>query len=153
MDAAQNLPEKIEVKRGGMAQYFLYLPFIVLLGIINAVFKIPAPYSYLVLAVFAIAAVMSINRLTALVFTKVLIRATKEGIWTNSLGLVPWNEVKDIRIERTTSFNSGNNTTSTSFDLVIEAKDGREAGFWGSFLNADPHQLCTSLNGFWRAYR
>lgn len=153
MDAAQNLPEKIEVKRGGMAQYFLYLPFIALLGAINAGFKIPAPYSYFILIAFAVIAVMSVNRLSALVFTKVLIQATKEGIWTSSLGLVPWPEVKDIRIERTSTFNSGNNTTSTSLDLLIETNDGREASYWGNFLNADPHQLCTVLNDFWKVYR
>lgn len=150
MEAEQNLPETIEVKRGGSAQYFIYLPIILLFGLINTVFKIPPPYLYYVFMAIGVVAVMSMNTLSAMVFTKVLIRATKEGIWTSKLNLVPWNGVKDIRIERTSTFNTGNMTSSVSIDLIIETTDGRESSFWGGFLNTDPTLLCASLNKFWR---
>ncbi len=152
MEAKQNLPETIEVKRGGSAQYFIYLPIIMLFGLINTVFKIPPPYLYYVFMVIGLVAVMSMNTLSAMVFTKVLIRATKEGIWTSKLNLVPWNQVEDIRIERTSTFNTGNMTSSVSIDLIIETTDGRESNFWGGFLNTDPTLLCASLNKFWRSF-
>ncbi len=153
MDAPQNLPEKIEVKRGGMAQYFIYFFLFMGLGLINAVVKIPPPYIYYVFLAFGVIAVMSMNKLTAMLFTKVVIKATPEGIWTSKLNLVPWKEIKDIRIERTSTFNAGNNTSSTSLDLVIETRDGRESSFWAAFLNTDAHQLCASLVDLWKAYR
>ena len=152
MEAKQNLPETIEVKRGGLAQYFIYLPIIILFGLINTVFKIPPPYLYYVFMAIGVVALMSMNALSAMVFNKVIIRATKEGIWTRKLNLVPWNQVKDIRLQKTNTFNAGNMTGSTSIDLVIETTDGRESNFWGGFLNTDPNLLCASLNKFWRSF-
>jgi hypothetical protein len=152
MEAKQNLPETIEVKRGGSAQYFIYLPIILLFGLIITVFKIPPPYLYYVFMAIGLVAVMSMNTLSAMVFNKVIIRATKEGIWTSKLNLVTWNQVKDIRIERTSTFNTGNMTSSVSIDLIIETTDGRESNFWGGFLNTDPTLLCASLNKFWRSF-
>lgn len=140
------MSNEVIVKRGGSAQYFIYMPIILLLFLISNVFKIP-PYVFIIIGVVA---VMSMNSLSAMVFTKVIIRATKEGIWTSKLELVPWNQVKDIRIENTSSFNTGNMTSSTSIDLIIETIDGRESSFWGAFLNTDPTLLCSSLNTLWQ---
>lgn len=147
MEYDSNQIKTIEVKRGGSAHYFIYLPIIMLLFFISNILKIP-PYVFMIIGV---AVVMSMNTLSAMVFSKVIIRATNEGIWTSKLKLVPWNQVKDIRIEKTSTFNTGNITSSTSIDLVIETLDGRESNFWGSFLNTDPTFLCSSLNNFWQA--
>ncbi len=153
MQTVQNIPEIIEVKRGGLAQYFIYIPFIILLGLINTIFKIPPPYLYYVFMVTGVVAVMSMNTLSSLVFTKVIIRVTKEGIWTDKLSLVPWNNLKDIRLEKTSTFNAGNMTSTSAVDLIIETMDGRESSFWGGFLNRDATQLCDSLNNFWKSHK
>lgn len=153
MHTVQNIPETIEVQRGGSAQYFIYLPIILLFGLINTVFKIPPPYVYYVFMAIGVVAVMSMNTLSAMVFNKVIIRATKEGIWTNKLSQVPWNQVKDIRLEKTSTFNAGNMTSTTAIDLIIETMDGRESSFWGGFLNRDATQLCDSLNDFWKSHK
>lgn len=150
MEALQKTPEKIEVKRGGSLQYFIFLSILILFGMMNTVIKIPPPYLYYVFMAMALIAVMSMNRLTETFFTKVIIRATNEGIWTSKLSLVPWNQIKDIRIEKTSTFNTGNMTSSVSIDLIIETNDGRESSFWGGFLNTDPTLLCSSLNKFWQ---
>jgi hypothetical protein len=143
------MSNELIVKRGGSAHYFIYIAIIMLLFFLSNLFKIP-PYVFMIVGVVA---VMSMNSLSAMVFTKVIIRATKEGIWTSKLDLVPWNQVKDIRIEKTSSFNTGNMTSSTSIDLIIETIDGRESSFWGAFLNTDPTLLCSSLNTLWKAHK
>jgi hypothetical protein len=153
MEAMQNLPEKIEVKRGGSAHYFIYLLILVLFGMVNTVFKIPPPYLYYVFMAIGVVAVLSMNKLTGAIFTKVIIRATKEGIWTSKLNLVPWSQIKDIRIEKASTFNTGNMTSSVSIDLIIETKDSRESNFWGGFLNTDPTLLSARLNKLWQTFK
>lgn len=141
------------VKRGGSAHYFIYMAVLIVFGIVNSVLKIQPPYLYYVFILVGVSTVLSMNSLSAMVFTKVIIRATKEGIWTSKLHLVPWNQVKDIRIEKTSTFNTGNMTSSTSIDLIIETIDGRESSFWGAFLNTDPTLLCSSLNNLWMTHK
>jgi len=153
METQNTLPEKLEVKRGGSAQYFIYLPGIMLVGLINTLFKIPPPYLYYSYMAIGVVLVMGMNTISTIVFTKKIIRATKEGIWTSKLNLVPWNQVKIIRLETTSTFNTGNMTSSTIKELIIETTDGRESGFWVGFLNIDPNQLYTTLNNYWQAYK
>ncbi len=153
MDKPQNLPETIEVRRGGLAQYFIYMSVFLVFGLLNAVFNIPQPYLYYVFVAIAVLLVMNINTLSAKVFNQVIIRASKEGFWTRKLSLVPWNQIKNIRLDKTSTFNAGNMTSSTSIDLIIETTDSRESVFWGSFLDKDANQLCASLNNFWMAHQ
>lgn len=147
------LSETLEVKRGGYAQYFIYLTILILLAAINSVLKIQPPYLYYMMLPIVLCAVLSMNTLTALVFSKVVIRASKEGIWTDKLNLVPWNQVKDIRIQKTSTFNTSNMSSSTMTELIIETTDERESVFWCEFFNADANLLCTSLNNYWQSYK
>lgn len=152
MEQTNALPEQLVVKRGGYAQYFIYLPIIMLLGLVNAVFKIPPPYLYYLYMAIGLVAVMGMNQLQALLFTKPVIIATKEGIWTRKLNLVAWSGVKDIRIEKTYTF-SGNTSGSVMLDLIIETTDNRESVFAGGFLNTDPTNLCALLNSYRKTYQ
>lgn len=155
MENQIDLPEKISVTYGGYAQYFIYLPVLILLGIINAVLKIPPPYLYYLYMGIGVVAVMSMNSLQAMVFTKIIIKADKDGIWTSKLNNVPWKEIKDIRLEKIIAFTASpaHQTNQVMTELVIQTKDGRKSVFWGRFLNTDPNLLCTSLNNFLKVYK
>ncbi len=150
MNTEYTLPEKIEVKPGGLAQYFIYLILIVVLGAVNAVVKIPAPYSYYVYLIAGVLVVMGMNSIQAIVFRKPVIVATKEGVWTRRLNQVKWSEIEKIRVEKTNRFSFVGNrlTQNTELDLVIETRDGRNATYWGAFLNADTEQLSATLNRY-----
>ena len=145
------LTETLEVKRGGYAQYFIYLAILIFLAGVNSVLKIEPPYLYYVMMAVVVCAVLSMNTLTALVFRKAVIRAGKEGVWTNKLNLVPWKEVKNIRVDRTSTFNTGNMTSSNMTELIIETTDERESVFWCEFLNTDAELLRSSLSNYWKA--
>ena len=64
------LTETFEIKRGGYAQYFIYLAILILLAGVNSVLKIEPPYLYYVMIAVMAGAVLSMNKLTALVFSK-----------------------------------------------------------------------------------
>lgn len=145
--------ETLEVKRGGYAQYFIYLPLLLLFAVTNSLLKIPPPYLYYVYIAVVVLVVLNMNKLQKIVFIKPLIIANKHGLWTRKLNLVPWHLIKDIRIEKTSSFNTANMTANTSIDLIIETNDGYESSFWGGFLDQDPTMLCTSLKNYWQTYR
>ncbi len=150
MNTSAQQQEVIEVKHGGYAQYFIYIGLFTLLDAINSLVNIPPPYLYYVLMAVAVVAAMSMNKLQAIVLTKVLIRANEEGIWTSKLNLVAWNNVKDIRLEKTNySTKSSGNIT----ELIIETSDERESVFWCEFLNTDANLLYSSLNKYWLAYK
>ncbi len=150
MNTSAQQQEVIEVKRGGYAQYFIYIGLFTLLATINSLVNIPPPYLYYVLMAVAVVAVMSMNKLQAIVFTKVLIRANEEGIWTSKLNLVAWNNVKDVRLEKTNySTKSSGNIT----ELIIETTDERKSVFWCEFLNTDSSLLYSSLNKYWLIYK
>lgn len=144
-----DLAGTIEVKRGGYAQYFIYMVIFILLAAINSVMKIQPPYLYYVMMAVVLVTVLSMNRLTAFVFSKVVLSAGKEGIWTGKMSLVPWKQVKDIRLERSTSYST--TTLGNITELIIETTDGRESAFWCEFLNTDAELLRSSLNNFWQA--
>ena len=102
-----------------------------------------------------VVAVMSMNSLQAMVFTKIIIKADKDGIWTGKLHNVPWKEIKDIRLEKISTFavSPAHQTNQVFIELIIETMDGRKSVFWGKFLNADPNLLCNSLNNFLKIYK
>ena len=154
MNTEYTLPEKIEVKPGGLAQYFIYLVLIIMLGAVNAVVKIPAPYMYYVYIVAGVSVVLSMNSIQAFVFRRPVIVATKEGLWTKRLNQLKWNEIKKIRVEKTNrfSFVGDRLTQNTDIDLIIETRDGRDATYWGAFLNTDTEQLSASLNRYLQQY-
>lgn len=144
-----DLAKKIEVKRGGNAQYFIYLILIFLFGLIQKIFNISGNYSYIFYIVLALITVLNINKLTTLVFSKVIISADELGVWTNNLQLVPWQKVKEVRLDITNGlYNVSNNRSHKWIDLVIETNEGRKAVFWGNFLNTNPEILCSDLNKY-----
>ncbi len=140
----------IEVKRGGYAQYFIYMALLTLFATINSLITIPTPYLYYVLMAVVLVAVISMNKLQAIVFPKILIRADKEGIWTSKLNLVAWNNVKDIRLEKT---NYSTKSSGSITQLILESTDERKSVFWCEFLNTDSSLLYSSLNKYWLKYK
>jgi len=154
MNTEYTLPEKIEVKPGGLAQYFIYLVLIIMLGAVNSVVKIPAPYLYYVYIIAGVSVVLSMNSIQAFVFRRPVIVATKEGLWTKRLNHLKWNGIKKIRVEKTNrfSFVGDRLTQNTDIDLIIETRDGRDATYWGAFLNTDTEQLSASLNRYLQQY-
>ncbi len=151
---ATNLIEKTEVKRGGNAQYFIYMliifPFLIIIKMVN----IPSNYLFIVFLPVILVLVFYMNKLTALVYTKVIIRADEQGIWTKNLQLVPLQQVKEIRLDITNGlYNISNHQSHKWIDLVIETNDGRKAVFWASFLNTNPQLLCDNLNQYLTNYK
>jgi hypothetical protein len=150
MNTEYSLPERIEVKPGGLAQYFIYLVLIIVLGSVNAVVKIPAPYVYYVYMIAGVSVVIGMNSIQGLVFRRPVIVATKEGLWTKRLKQLKWSEIKEIRTEKTNrfSFVGDRLTQNTDVDLIIETRDGRDVTYWGAFLNTDIEQLSATLNSY-----
>lgn len=154
MDTQQTLIEKIEVKRGGYAQYFIYLLLIMMLSMVNSVIKIPPPYLYYMYMVAGLVLVMGMNSIQEFVFRSPVLTATKEGLWVKRLGQLPWNEVKEIRVQKISRFGFVGDrvNVSTDTDLVIETNNGRGVTYWGAFLNTDTTELCAELNKYLHTY-
>lgn len=146
--------EKLVVKRGGYAQYFIYLAIFITFGLINAILKIEPPVLYYVMMAVGVIAVMNMNYLQSKLFYKSVIVATKDGIWTSKLDFVAWDQIKDVRLEiiNTYNFSSGHMIGNSLIELVIETKDERKSVFWANFLNMNYKQLHSILSDYWQAH-
>ncbi len=130
-DMLNQLPEKIEARRGGYAVAFIYVVLFAALGFIAKKVGIIHPYVYMGAA---IGAVLGGYYLSPLIFKNPIISATKEGLWTAKLQQVPWAAVNDIRIEKTARFTI-KGPGNTDVQLIIETTDDQKDSFDVMYLD------------------
>lgn len=130
-----------KVYRGGLVQYFIYLPYLLLFGWIATKLNIASAYAFMPAAV---AALIFGYYSQGYFFKQPIIVYSSKGLWTRKLGWVPWKNVKNIEIERTTQF-STKGVGRTSSEIIIETIDGRTSSFDGDFISTNVQTLHSTL--------
>jgi hypothetical protein len=134
----------VEVRRGGMVQYFLYLPLFIIFGWAATLLPMPVVYRYMIVAVLSVGAGYYLQ---PYIFRKPVIVLYEDGIFTSRLGKILWNDIREIQLEKTSSF-STRGIGRTHFKLVIETKQGRTNSYNGDYLNVDIQQFYALVNNY-----
>ncbi|MFN8236808.1 MAG: hypothetical protein U0T77_01440 [Chitinophagales bacterium] len=133
-------PDKIEARRGGYAVAFIVVALMLSAGFLAKKAGMDNPYLFMAIAVFSM---LGGYYLSPYIFSKPLISASHEGLWTRQLQQVPWSAIKDIRIEKTAIF-SVKGSGKTDVHLVIETTDHKSDRFNVQYLDSGEeigHQL------------
>lgn len=144
MDKKENNYQPVEVRRGGLVQYFVYLPLFVVLGLITTQLSVPITYRYMSVAVLSVGIGYYLQ---PYIFRKPVIMLFKDGIFTEKLGKVVWKDVRDIQLEKTTLFSAGG-LGRTQLTLVIETNQDKKDSFNADFLNVNIQQFCDLINDY-----
>jgi hypothetical protein len=79
-----------------------------------------------------------------------VIRATAGGLWTSKLGFVLWEDVEEIRLDKTRQFQTQVRVANVDVDLVFRTKDGRTATYNALYLHIGADLFYADLLRYWK---
>lgn len=147
MVTMNNTPSTITAHRGGRAVMFIYIGVFLICAPIGTLLKVPPYYLWIAIGLLAVAAGTFLPKY---LFAKPVIKADAEGLWTQRNGLIAWEQISDIKMEKREKNPFSTSVANTDVYLCIETKDGYTEEFDLLYLNVDYNAFPQQLINLWK---